>query len=58
MKLDIDIWDAIALAGAGLVGGGVWSMWGAPWACIFWGVLLLSVAGVRTWLVTRKGVAG
>jgi len=42
-----DAWDGIAIAGVALTGGGVWSMWGAPWACILWGILLLGVAAVH-----------
>ena len=43
----IDPWTAIELAGASLLGGGVWMEWGPQWACIVWGVLLLSVATLR-----------
>ena len=56
--MSFDRWDAIALAGAGLTGGGIWGLWGAPWACIFWGALLLVLAGLRTWVLTRKGAEG
>lgn len=39
-----DIWDGIALTGAGLLGGGVWAKWGPAVACILWGSLLLLLA--------------
>ena len=44
-----DAWDAIAVAGAALAGGGVWGLWGAPWACILWGTLLLGVAAIHAY---------
>ena len=40
----IDRWDWLTAAGAGLLGGGVWAQWGAPWACMLWGLLLILVA--------------
>ena len=43
----IDRWTLVELAGAGLLGGGVWAEWGAPWACMFWGGLLLAVVALR-----------
>lgn len=42
-------WDVLTLVGAGLLGGGVWALWGAPWACILWGGMLLSLCGLRAW---------
>ncbi len=41
-----DRWTVVEAAGAGLLGGGVWAQWGAPWACMLWGSLLLTVAGL------------
>ncbi len=43
----IDRWTLVELAGAGLLGGGVWAEWGAPQACMLWGVLLLAVVALR-----------
>lgn len=44
-----DRWDVFALAGLGLLGGGVWSNWGWAWACILWGILFLAVVCVHAW---------
>ena len=41
-----DRWTVVELTGAGLLGGGVWAQWGASWACIVWGALLLIVATI------------
>ncbi len=43
-RLGFDRWDTIVAAGAGLLGGGIWAQWGATWACMLWGVLLLGMA--------------
>lgn len=43
----IDRWILVEVAGAGLLGGGVWAQWGAPWALMLWGALLLAVASLR-----------
>lgn len=43
----VDIWLVIELAGAGLLGGGVWVQWGSAWACMLWGALLLALAGLQ-----------
>lgn len=42
---NIDRWDLLTAAGAALLGGGVWAQWGAPWACMLWGGLLIALAG-------------
>ena len=44
-----DRWDIVSLMGAGLAGGGICAQWGATWACMFWGVLLLGLAAVHAW---------
>jgi hypothetical protein len=44
---DVDRWDVFSVAGAGLLGGGVWREWGPAWACMLWGALLLSLAGLH-----------
>lgn len=44
-----DRWTVIDVAGAGLLGGGVWARCGASWACILWGVMLLSLSCIRAW---------
>jgi len=52
----VDQWIVIEFVGASLLGGGVWAQWGAQWACILWGVLLLSVSllrGVMTMVLAR-----
>ena len=46
-------WSVVELAGAALLGGGVWSVWGAPWACMLWGALLLVLAAARAWQLAR-----
>jgi hypothetical protein len=45
-NLTPDRWTVVELAGAGLLGGGVWAQWGPSWACMLWGGLLLAVAMV------------
>lgn len=42
-----DIWDGMTLAGAALLGGGVWAHWGPSWASMLWGALLLGVAALH-----------
>jgi hypothetical protein len=41
-----DRWTVVELVGAALLVGGVWAQWGAPWACMLLGALLLIVAGI------------
>lgn len=43
----VDRWDVIGLAGAGLMGAGVWLQWGPGWACMLWGALLLALGGLH-----------
>jgi hypothetical protein len=31
----------------------VWAVWGAPWACMLWGALLLVLAAARAWQLAR-----
>lgn len=45
--MNLDRWDALLLAGAGLLGGGIWGEWGWTWASMLWGSLLLSLAGLH-----------
>jgi hypothetical protein len=40
----MDRWDGLTAAGAALLGGGVWAQWGATWACMLWGSLLIVLA--------------
>lgn len=47
-RLVPDRWTVVELAGAALLGGGVWSQWGPAWACMLWGCLLLTVATIAT----------
>lgn len=49
----VDVWLLVELAGAGLLGGGVWAKWGAPWACMLWGLLLLGLAALQAALTAR-----
>jgi hypothetical protein len=42
--LKIDRWDGLTAAGAALLGGGVWAQWGAAWASMLWGLLLIGLA--------------
>jgi hypothetical protein len=42
-----DRWDVVSLLGASLAGGGIWAQWSAPWACMFWGGMLLGLAAVH-----------
>lgn len=43
----IDRWDVITIAGAALLGGGVWAEWGPARASMLWGAILLTVATVH-----------
>jgi hypothetical protein len=44
-----DRWTVIDVSGAGLLGGGVWALCGAPWACVLWGSMLLTLSCLRAW---------
>jgi len=39
----MDRWDILGGVGAVLVGGGIWALASWPWACIWWGGLMLGV---------------
>lgn len=54
----VNLWDCIATAGAALLGGGIWSLWGAPWASIFWGALLLAMATLHAVLTPASRSEG
>ncbi len=43
----MDRWDAIGIAGAGLIGSGIHQLVGVAWACIWFGGLLLSLYVLR-----------
>jgi len=49
-----DRWDIVSLLGSGLAGGGIWAQWGPPWACMFWGGVLLGLAAVHAWRSSRE----
>ena len=51
---NIDRWDGLTTTGAGLLGGGVWAQWGAPWACMLWGALLITLALVHAANTARR----
>jgi len=48
-----DRWNAMALVAMSALGGGVWGQWGAPWAFMLWGVLLLVPYVVHAWESAR-----
>lgn len=50
----LDAWLLVEVAGAALLGGGVWAQWGAPWACMLWGALLLALAAVQAALAAGR----
>ena len=39
----MDRWDAVGLAGAASIGGGLWAVGSPAWAAMFWGALLLAL---------------
>lgn len=43
----VDRWTLVEIAGAALMGAGVWVEWGPQWACMLWGGLLLALATLR-----------
>ncbi len=43
----MDRWDCMGSVGAGLVGGGIWTLTSVGWACIWWGVVLLALYVTR-----------
>ena len=46
-RIKVDRWTLVDLAGAGLLGAGVWTQWGSAWAYMLWGVLLLGMSLLR-----------
>ncbi len=50
----VDKWDVVELAGAALLGGGIWAEWGPEWACMVWGGLLLGQAQLRAVRMNRR----
>lgn len=45
----VDRWDVLTLCGAGLLAGGVWAQWGAPWACMLSGGMMLGTVAIHAW---------
>jgi uncharacterized membrane protein HdeD (DUF308 family) len=43
----MDRWDLVGLAGAVLIGGGVWALSRPAWASVVWGSMLLAVYVAR-----------
>lgn len=56
--MKIDLWDVVAIIGAGLLGAGVWRGWGWHWACIMWGGLLVTISVIHALAVARGAMGG
>lgn len=50
-----DRWTAVEVIGAVLLAGGLWAQWGAPWAAIMIGALLLCLSAIRAVMLARGG---
>lgn len=54
----IDRWDGLTAAGAALLGGGIWAQWGAAWAFMLWGSLLIVLALLHAANTVRRRTEG
>jgi uncharacterized membrane protein HdeD (DUF308 family) len=50
----VDRWDCVGIAGAALIGGGLWALSNPAWAAIFWGALLMALYIAREIRAPRR----